>query len=184
MSEDDVLAEIRAIESVEAIPAIEEFIGNPTLSKGKDSKRSANELRELRNELTGAFVYALAGMPQPAATEELARLAVFSFPGVRVEAAEELKKRPRYDYVPLLLSGLNLPVQVPSRVETQSNGTVRYATRGSSLCSGGACAMMSAFQSGAGGTSGPGASAFASVMAKMQESAERMQAEFGTGKLA
>jgi len=176
VSEDDVLAEIRAIESVEAIPAIEQFIGNPTLSKGKDSKRSANEMRELRNELTVAFVYALAGMPQPAATEELTRLAVFSFPGVRAEAAEELKKRPRYDYVPLLLSGLNLPVQVPSRVEPQSNGTVRYATGSGSLCSGGLCAMMSAFQSGAGGSSGPGSQAFASVTAKLQESVERTQA--------
>ena len=54
----------------------------------------------------------LSGNPRPAAAECLARLAVFSdFADVHVAAIEDLKKRPLDQYAPLLLSGLQMPIQ-------------------------------------------------------------------------
>jgi hypothetical protein len=60
-----------------------------------------------------AVVTRLDAMPIQEATESLVRHAVFSeFEQVRVAAAEMLKKRPKYNYIPMLLTGLVDPLEI------------------------------------------------------------------------
>jgi hypothetical protein len=60
-----------------------------------------------------AITLALADNPNPAATEALARGAVFSeFNNVRTAAAAGLKGRPLEHYAPLLLSGMESPIKI------------------------------------------------------------------------
>jgi hypothetical protein len=83
----------------------------------------SNECRQI----SLAFVDALAAMPAPAATESLARHAVFSpAPEVRSSAIDRLKPRPAHEYVPLLLSGLSMPIESSFSVTTDSDGSVHY----------------------------------------------------------
>jgi hypothetical protein len=113
---DEVLADIRLIDFAEAIPAVENFIEHPDPSKTRNTFSA--ELRALRNRLCLAFVDALVKMPEQAATEALTRQAVWSSYGdVQDRATAELKKRPRYDYVPLLINGLDITVKTQSETE-------------------------------------------------------------------
>jgi len=74
-----------------------------------------------------AFVAALASMTDQAATEALVRQSIWSpFSDIRELSTIELKKRPLYDYVPMLLSGLAMPVESSYHVETSSDGSVHY----------------------------------------------------------
>ena len=74
-----------------------------------------------------AFLAALAPMPEQQATEALMRQAVWSpFANIRDQATDELKKRPLYDYVPMLLDGMALPIQSSYTVDAADDGTVRY----------------------------------------------------------
>jgi hypothetical protein len=77
--------------------------------------------------LARSAISALANMPHPEASESLARHAVWSqFGGMRDEAAVHLKERKIHDWAPLLLSGLELPVQSRTRVQILPNRRVIY----------------------------------------------------------
>ena len=66
-------------------------------------------------------------MPEHAATESLVRHAVLAPSAlVRSAAADQLRYRPPHDYVPLLLSGLEAPIESWFHVTTDSGGNVHY----------------------------------------------------------
>lgn len=116
---DAALVEIRAINKLDAIPSIE------TVTLGRDAfdMRHAEECLQI----VVAFLDALEKMPDQAATESLVRHAVFS-PGnkARALAIEKLNLRDQYDYVPLLLSGLAMPLESSFNVHRNSDGSVNY----------------------------------------------------------
>jgi hypothetical protein len=114
-----VLAEIRALDSVEAIPALDELTLTSDL---------ANDVQVARcRQVAIAWIDALAGIRDYAAAESLARHAIFSpLPSVRNAAVERLKERELHDYVPLLLSGLLAPIESWFKVYTSSDGSVHY----------------------------------------------------------
>jgi hypothetical protein len=121
---DDALAEIRSVKSVEAIPSIEELIVQPGIPT---DSRFVLPKPEPREDVSLAFLAALAPMPEQLATESLMRQAVWSpFGNIRNQATDELRKRPLYDYVPMLLDGLVLPIESSYRVDAADDGTVRY----------------------------------------------------------
>ena len=63
-----------------------------------------------------AMVQTLARNPHPAAAESLARHAVFAnFQDVRTAAINGLKKHPLEHFAPLLLSGLQMPIQAEAQ---------------------------------------------------------------------
>ncbi|MEX0611757.1 MAG: polymorphic toxin-type HINT domain-containing protein [Pirellulales bacterium] len=113
------LDEIRAITSPDVIPGLEAV----TLGRDAGRKNTSEECREI----CLAFLEALAKMPEPAATESLVRHAVFSpAKDVRTAAIEKLKSRPQLEYVPLLLSGLAMPIESSFYVRTDPDGSVHY----------------------------------------------------------
>jgi hypothetical protein len=114
-----VLAEIRALHSPEAIPAVERF----TLDAGESS-----DLQIVRQrQMSLAFFDALDAMSSPDAVASLVRHAVLSpQESVRAAAIERLMERPLYDYVPFLLDGLATPVRTWFGVVTAADGTVQY----------------------------------------------------------
>ena len=116
---DAALAEIRAITKLDAIPSIEAV----TLGRDAFDMNHAEECLQIAI----AFLDALEKMPDQAATESLVRHAVFS-PGnkARALAIEKLKPRPQTDYVPLLLSGLAMPLESSFNVQTSNEGSVHY----------------------------------------------------------
>ena len=70
-----------------------------------------------------AMVPALGENPHPAAAASLARHAVFApFDDVRLAAAAELKRRPLDQYAPLLLSGLQMPIEADAQHILLPNG--------------------------------------------------------------
>jgi hypothetical protein len=117
---DAALDEISAINDAKAIPSLE------ALTLGRDAwrKKTAEEC-----ELIGlAFLKALEGMPSQAATESIVRHAVLSpTTDIRSAAIERLKPRQQHAYVPLLLSGLAMPVESTFSVRTETDGSVHYA---------------------------------------------------------
>jgi hypothetical protein len=120
----DVLAEIQSVNSVEAIASIEELLWHPELPTSGGSTGGKTEPRQ---DVSLVFVAALKKMSEQPATEALVRQAVFSqFAEIRTQTIDELKKRPLYDYVPMLLDGLELPVQSSYHVEASSDGKVHY----------------------------------------------------------
>jgi Pretoxin HINT domain len=129
MSQSEALSEIRSIHDADAIPVIEELASRPDTATIRESQNGelTSEQIELRRQVGLAFVAALIPMSEQAATEALVRQAVWSpFSDVREVSTGELKKRPLYDYVPMLLAGLAMPVESSYHVETSSDGTVRY----------------------------------------------------------
>jgi hypothetical protein len=113
------LEEIRTLDEVEAIPALEVV----TL----DSDTSNAERDEHCRKISEAFVIALARMQDHAATESLVRHAVLSpFADVRTSASDQLRYRPPHDYVPLLLGGLVAPIESWFHVTTDRSGGVHY----------------------------------------------------------
>ncbi len=77
----------------------------------------------LYGEMTQAMMPVLGGNPQPAAAESLARYAAFSaFPDVRAAAVAGLRRRPLDHYAPLLLSGLQSPVEASMQCRLSATG--------------------------------------------------------------
>jgi hypothetical protein len=113
------LDEIRAIAQVEAIPALEQ------LSLGE---KTADEKRVKEStELSLAVLDALNKIDAPVATESLVRHAVFSpIAEVQASATEKLKPRPQHEYVPMLLSGLAMPLESSFTVRAAGDGSVHY----------------------------------------------------------
>ena len=67
-------------------------------------------------------------MPEQSATESLVRHAVFSYGNkARNSAIEKLKARPQTDYVPMLLSGLAMPLESSFNIRPNPDGSVFYS---------------------------------------------------------
>lgn len=100
---------IRQLDDPTAIPAIESMLS-------------------VKNQETALLaVAALANMPEQAATASLVRHAVLSeWEDVRTAAAEALQPRSLYGYAPLLLAGLELPIQMDMAVIQQGVGSWNY----------------------------------------------------------
>ncbi len=76
-----------------------------------------------------AVVAFLDAQSNQAATESLIRHAVFSeFGAVRVAAAEALKKRPKYNYIPILIAGLVAPLEIDVEYPYGNGGYRRTTT--------------------------------------------------------
>jgi hypothetical protein len=116
---EQALDEIRAVKDIHAIAALEEVTLDPDLS---------NELQTTRSrQFSLAVVEALDVMPDQAAAESLVRHAVFApLEDVRGAAIDALKNRVLHDYVPLLLSGLSMPIESWCRIATDPDGSVHY----------------------------------------------------------
>jgi hypothetical protein len=116
---DAALAEIRAITADDAISAMEDV----TLGRDAFDTHHAEECLQIAM----AFLDALEKLPDQAATESLARHAVFS-PGskARASAIEKLKARDPHDFVPLLLGGLKMPLESSYGVRRNDDGSVHY----------------------------------------------------------
>ena len=116
---DAALGEIHSLTTPDVIPALE------AVTLGRDASRE-NTSKACR-QICDAFLEALVSMPEPAATESLVRHAVFSpVADLRTAAIEKLKPRPQHDFVPLLLSGLTMPVESSFQVRTDPDGSVHY----------------------------------------------------------
>ena len=73
---------------------------------------AAKRQTRLYHDMLLAMMPVLGGNPRPAAAESLARYAAFSgFKDVRAAAVAGLKRHPLDHYVPLLLSGLQSPIE-------------------------------------------------------------------------
>ena len=84
---------------------------------------AAKNKRPEYRRMSLAITLALAENPNPAAGEALARSAVFSeIPNVRLAAMDGLKHRPLDQYVPLLLSGLQSPIEADMRFMLSAAG--------------------------------------------------------------
>ena len=93
------LAEIRAIKESDAIPSVEDV----TLGREANDPRHSQEFAAVGL----AFADSLGKMQGQAATESLARHAVFARDEkVRLSAIEKLKPRDRHDFVPMLVDAL------------------------------------------------------------------------------
>jgi len=117
---DAALDEIRAITQLDAISQLEQV----TLGRDAFDMEHAEECVQIGL----AVIDALANMPDQAATESLVRHAIVP-PGnkVRALATAKLKLRAQADYVPLLLSGLGMPIESSFSVTTDTGGDVRYS---------------------------------------------------------
>ena len=77
----------------------------------------------LYHDMTLAMIRVLGGNPRPAAAESLARYAAFSaFKDVRAAAVAGLKRHPLDHYVPLLLSGLQSPIEASMQCMLSASG--------------------------------------------------------------
>ena len=84
---------------------------------------AAKRQTRLYHDMTLAMMQALGGNPRPAAAESLARYAAFSaFEDVRAAAVAGLKRRPLDHYVPLLLSGLQSPIEASMQWTLSATG--------------------------------------------------------------
>jgi hypothetical protein len=111
--------EIRAIDDPAAIASME----SATLA-GSPTDESPGTWRA---EMSLAFITALEGMSDHAATESLVRHALLSpFANVRSSATERLRYRPLHDFVPTLLDSLAAPIQSAFRVVPAVDGSVTY----------------------------------------------------------
>jgi hypothetical protein len=101
--------QIKEVLDVTTIPALEQQFA--TLSE-----RTALELTTL-----------LGSLRDHEATVSLVRQSLYSqWPSVRKSAAEQLKQRPLFDYVPLLLQALTPPIQTRFAVNVGPDGLVRH----------------------------------------------------------
>jgi hypothetical protein len=113
------LEEIGAISTTGAIVPLEQV----TLASHIRNDRAIEE----HQQMSLAFLTALGKLREQAATESLVRHAVLSAnPAVRSSAIEKLHDRPLHDYVPILLSGLAMPVESSFSVRTARDGSVHY----------------------------------------------------------
>jgi hypothetical protein len=118
MSPEEAIAEIQAIKTPDAIPAIESATLRTNLPRQEE---------EQRHKISVAFMAALEKMPSQAATESLLRHALSSpYSEVRGAAIGELRRRPIHDYAPLLLDSLTMPLESTYTVGTARDGSVHY----------------------------------------------------------
>lgn len=116
---DAALAEIRAIDRLDAIPSIE------AVTLGRDAYQSDHA--EECQQIAVVFIDALAQKPYPAATQSIVRHAVLS-PGNKAKnaAIAELKKRDQHEYVPMLLAGLAMPIESSYSITATPDGSIYY----------------------------------------------------------
>lgn len=113
------LAEIEGLREVEGIAALEAV----TLGRDSVDKHQSDDCYKI----SMAFMRALEKMSESAATVSLVRHAVLApSPDVRTMATNTLKPRPQQEFVPLLLSGLAMPVESSFSVTTSDDGSVHY----------------------------------------------------------
>jgi hypothetical protein len=118
-SRDQAIGEIRAISDAAVIPVMEEVTLNQRLYTNRQSEHCT--------QVGLAFVQALDTMLDQAATGSLVRHAVLSpSSNVRTSASDALKQRSSYDYVPLLLDSLDMPIESSYKITTGADGTVNY----------------------------------------------------------
>jgi hypothetical protein len=116
---ESALKEIRSVADPEAIPALEQLSLGEKIADEKRVKEST--------ELSLAVLDVLDKIHAPVATESLVRHAVFSpLPEVQASATAKLKPRPQHEYVPVLLSGLAMPLESSFTVRTAGDGSVHY----------------------------------------------------------
>jgi hypothetical protein len=116
---ESALREIRALTTVEVIPAFEEVTLGPNADNEKKAAGST--------DMTLALLDALEKILDPAATTSLVRHAVLSpVPAARASAIGKLKPRPQHEYVPLLLGALAMPLESSFSVVTNGDGCVHY----------------------------------------------------------
>jgi hypothetical protein len=114
---DAALLEIRSLSDVEAIRPMEVI----TLEIEDE-----NEF-ELCRQVTLALLEALNKMQGQAATESLVRHAVLSpVEAGRTTSIDELKRRPKHAFVPILLGGLGMPIESSFNVHNSADGSVHY----------------------------------------------------------
>ncbi|MCE5269421.1 MAG: HINT domain-containing protein [Planctomycetaceae bacterium] len=83
----------------------------------------AKRQTRLYREMSLAMTRLLSGNPQPTAAESLARFAAFSaFDDVRAAAIAALKRHPLDHYVPMLLSGLQSPIEASMQWRLSASG--------------------------------------------------------------
>jgi hypothetical protein len=116
---DAALAEISTVTDIDVIPAVE----NITLGRDATNKRHADGCRQI----SLAFMDALEKMHDQAAIESLVRHAVNSpFADTTSSAIRKLHDVPRHNYIPLLLSGLAMPIESSFSINTAGDGSVHY----------------------------------------------------------
>jgi HEAT repeat protein len=119
LSRNKALDEIRVLQTVEAIPALEKL----TL----DQKLRSNTQFERAMQIGLALVDALNQLPNQEAAESLIRHALDSpVATVRESAVSALRERPPNDFVPMLLDALAMPIESSFRVATDPDGSVHY----------------------------------------------------------
>jgi hypothetical protein len=113
------LTEIRAIKESDAIPSLEDV----TLGHEANDPRHSPQFAAVGL----AFVDSLGKTQGQAATESLARHAVFAADKkVRLAAIEKLKPRDRHDFVPMLVDALGMPIEATYSLTTGPDGSVHY----------------------------------------------------------
>jgi hypothetical protein len=106
---EEALRELRAVADPEAIAALEKVL----VQSDRDFALEA--------------VAGIGRMPVQEATQALLRIAVLSpEEAVRTAATEQLRQRPLHDYAPLLLAGLEKPLESWFRVSLSPAGHVTY----------------------------------------------------------
>ncbi len=116
---DKALGEIRSIKSPAGLAVLESITLDPTAGHQKKAK--------IAGAIGLALVDAAENMPDYAATISLTRHSVWSpIPDVRSQAIEKLKSRPQHEFVPLLLSGLAMPLESSFAVIRNIDGSVHY----------------------------------------------------------
>ncbi|MGL4513314.1 MAG: polymorphic toxin-type HINT domain-containing protein [Lacipirellulaceae bacterium] len=116
----EVVSEARTIRDEAAIRPFERF----AVRAPRDKPIAANR----RREVSLAFVEGLTSWPGYAATESLARHAVWApDPAVSSAAADALPKRPKHEAVPPLLVTLESPIETEFSIRVSPEGIVTYA---------------------------------------------------------
>jgi hypothetical protein len=101
-------------EAIEQFRQIDDAAAIPAMHKA---------MSETKEDLTEAFLHALANMPGQAAMDQLIRIAVLSpIEAHRAAAVKGLKDKPLFGYVPQLLGGLEAPVELSYYVNTFADG--------------------------------------------------------------
>ncbi len=110
---DAALEKLRELTDPESIPALESTLASPA-----DSKKT--------NDLNLLLIETVGRMPVPEATQVLLRLAILpDSPNVRGRAADELKKRAMFAYVPQLIAAIpQRDAETHHEITVLSDGTV------------------------------------------------------------
>ena len=118
-SREAALAEIRTNRDLHAVPAFEAVTLDSTLASNVEFERAM--------QIGLAFVAALDVQPDQAATDSLLRHAASApVKSVRDAAADALRRRSPYGFVPQLLALLSMPFESSFRISTDSEGGVHY----------------------------------------------------------